>query len=139
LAFAASIAATNIPSSKFMKKSFSTLARFIAAGSRLIAVSKFVAAEVTRRMSACFPRIPPPHVGGYARIGILKSLLGSIAVSVAVGATTTRAANEERVEQLLGQMTLEEKIGQMTQVDSNALKDKSHIQKYAIGSVLSGG
>lgn len=36
-------------------------------------------------------------------------------------------------------MTLAEKIGQMTQVDTAALPDKSHIQKYALGSVLSGG
>ncbi len=46
---------------------------------------------------------------------------------------------ERRVEALLAQMTLDEKIGQMTQVDMNALKDKSDVQKYAIGSVLSGG
>ena len=44
-----------------------------------------------------------------------------------------------RVESLLSQMTLEEKIGQMTQVDMNALKDKADIQKYALGSMLSGG
>jgi beta-glucosidase len=36
-------------------------------------------------------------------------------------------------------MTLDEKIGQMTQVDMNALKDKGDIEKYAIGSMLSGG
>ena len=36
-------------------------------------------------------------------------------------------------------MTLEEKIGQMTQADSQALKDKADIQKYFLGSVLSGG
>jgi beta-glucosidase len=46
---------------------------------------------------------------------------------------------EGKVEAVLKQMTLAEKIGQMTQVDSNALKDKSHIQKYFLGSVLSGG
>ena len=46
---------------------------------------------------------------------------------------------EDRVEALLAQMTLAEKIGQMTQVDTEALKDKSHIQKYSLGSVLSGG
>src|SRR5215471_15072221 len=46
---------------------------------------------------------------------------------------------EDRVNTLLAQMTLEEKIGQMTQADSDALKDKSHIQKYFLGSVLSGG
>ena len=46
---------------------------------------------------------------------------------------------KERVRNLLEQMTLAEKIGQMTQVDSNALHDKADIQKYALGSVLSGG
>ena len=36
-------------------------------------------------------------------------------------------------------MTLDEKIGQMTQADMLALKDKSDVQKYFLGSVLSGG
>ena len=44
-----------------------------------------------------------------------------------------------RTEALLSQMTLDEKIGQMVQVDRNALKDKADIQKYFLGSVLSGG
>ena len=48
-------------------------------------------------------------------------------------------SSEARIEALLKQMTLAEKIGQMTQVDSAALADKSVIQKYALGSVLSGG
>jgi beta-glucosidase len=43
------------------------------------------------------------------------------------------------VQALLAQMTLEEKIGQMTQADSDALKDKSDVQTYFLGSVLSGG
>jgi beta-glucosidase len=46
---------------------------------------------------------------------------------------------EGKVEALLKEMTLDEKIGQMTQVDTDALEDKSHIQKYFLGSVLSGG
>ena len=46
---------------------------------------------------------------------------------------------EAQLDGLLSKMTLEEKIGQMVQVDSDALKDKSHIQKYLLGSVLSGG
>jgi beta-glucosidase len=59
---------------------------------------------------------------------------------MAASSTAQAAAHiEERVTALLTQMTLEEKIGQMTQADSDALKDKSHIQKYALGSVLSGG
>jgi beta-glucosidase len=46
---------------------------------------------------------------------------------------------DTKVESLLKAMTLDEKIGQMTQVDLTAIKDPSHIQKYFIGSVLSGG
>ncbi|MDD5139571.1 MAG: glycoside hydrolase family 3 N-terminal domain-containing protein [Verrucomicrobiales bacterium] len=46
---------------------------------------------------------------------------------------------DQRAEALLAQMTLDEKIGQMTQVDMNALHDKADVQKYALGSVLSGG
>ena len=40
---------------------------------------------------------------------------------------------------LLARMTLDEKIGQMVQVDSAALKDKGEVQKFCLGSVLSGG
>ncbi len=39
----------------------------------------------------------------------------------------------------MAQMTLDEKIGQMVQVDSGALKDKGDVAKYFLGSVLSGG
>jgi beta-glucosidase len=46
---------------------------------------------------------------------------------------------DQRADALLSRMTLEEKIGQMTQVDMNALKDKGDIQKYGFGSMLSGG
>jgi beta-glucosidase len=46
---------------------------------------------------------------------------------------------EDQVNALLAQMTLDEKIGQMVQVDSGALTDKSDVQKYFLGSVLSGG
>ena len=36
-------------------------------------------------------------------------------------------------------MTLEEKIGQMTQADNTALKNPEDVQKFFLGSVLSGG
>ena len=49
------------------------------------------------------------------------------------------AAIEAKIDSLLRTMTLDEKIGQMTEVDLGAIKDKSDIQKYFIGSVLSGG
>jgi beta-glucosidase len=49
-----------------------------------------------------------------------------------------------RVEDLLSRMTLEEKIGQMTQVENNSISPyylfpPSEIVKYFIGSILSGG
>jgi beta-glucosidase len=47
--------------------------------------------------------------------------------------------HDQKVEALLAQMTLDEKIGQMVQVDSAALKDKADVKKYFLGSVLSGG
>ena len=49
------------------------------------------------------------------------------------------SSHDKEVEALLAQMTLDEKIGQMVQVDCGALKDKSNVGKYFIGSVLSGG
>jgi beta-glucosidase len=45
---------------------------------------------------------------------------------------------EARIEDLLSRMTLEEKVGQMTQVEKNSVK-RGDIQKYYIGSILSGG
>src|ERR671924_938555 len=45
---------------------------------------------------------------------------------------------EKRIEDLLARMTLDEKIGQMTQVEKNSIKP-GDITKYYIGSILSGG
>ena len=45
---------------------------------------------------------------------------------------------ETRIEDLLKRMTLEEKIGQMTQVEKNSI-NPGDITKYYIGSILSGG
>jgi beta-glucosidase len=49
------------------------------------------------------------------------------------------ASYDPQVRQLLSKMTLEEKIGQMTQAEQNALKDQGDIEKYFLGSLLSGG
>ena len=49
------------------------------------------------------------------------------------------SSHDQQVEALLAQMTQDEKIGQMVQVDSSALKDPADVQKYLLGSVLSGG
>jgi beta-glucosidase len=46
---------------------------------------------------------------------------------------------DTRVKDLLGRMTLDEKIGQMVQADLNCVQDRADIQKYGFGSMLSGG
>lgn len=57
---------------------------------------------------------------------------------ISSGLATAIAAGDP-VDALLARMTLDEKIGQMTQVDLAALKDRSDVQKYFLGSVFSGG
>jgi len=46
---------------------------------------------------------------------------------------------DDQVKELLSQMTLEEKIGQMIQADQEHLRDPVDIEKYYLGSLLSGG
>ncbi|MGA2739344.1 MAG: glycoside hydrolase family 3 N-terminal domain-containing protein [Bryobacteraceae bacterium] len=46
---------------------------------------------------------------------------------------------DPRVDVVLEKMTLEEKVGQMTQPDQSFLKSDADIAKYYLGSVLSGG
>jgi len=58
--------------------------------------------------------------------------------SSAVIYTDPSRSIEARVEDLLKRMTLEEKIGQMTQVEKNSIQPRD-ITKYYIGSILSGG
>jgi beta-glucosidase len=46
---------------------------------------------------------------------------------------------DQQARQILAQMSLAEKIGQMTQPDKNYLKSPDDIINYSLGSVLSGG
>jgi hypothetical protein len=46
---------------------------------------------------------------------------------------------DPQVNEVLGQMTLEEKIGQMTQPDQQSLKSIDDIETFHLGSLLSGG
>jgi beta-glucosidase len=45
----------------------------------------------------------------------------------------------ERVTDLLSRMSLDDKLGQMTQVERNVLTEQSDLATYRIGSILSGG
>jgi beta-glucosidase len=53
--------------------------------------------------------------------------------------SSSSSAGEPDVEALLRDMTLDEKIGQMTQADRSYLRSESDIRGYFLGSVLSGG
>jgi beta-glucosidase len=76
--------------------------------------------------------------------GIASVLIRVIVLMVVIcAANSNRAAEtdlEKRVDALLAQMTLDEKIGQMVQVDMKAIgTNLADLQKYGIGSMLSGG
>jgi beta-glucosidase len=60
-------------------------------------------------------------------------------LAAAVACLPLCASPATDADALLARMTLEEKIGQMVQVDSAALKEKADVKKYFLGSVLSGG
>jgi beta-glucosidase len=49
------------------------------------------------------------------------------------------ASFDAQARELLGRMTLEEKVGQMTQPEQDALKELDDIRNYFVGSLLSGG
>jgi beta-glucosidase len=65
--------------------------------------------------------------------------LGLALTLVSTGVRAETVNFDTRVNDLLSQMSLDEKIGQMVQADMNAVKDLSDIQKYGFGSMLSGG
>ncbi|MGE5410136.1 MAG: hypothetical protein ACM3MI_04180, partial [Clostridiales bacterium] len=49
-----------------------------------------------------------------------------------------KSKDNKKVDALLSKMTLDEKIGQMLQVDSDALDSPEDVKTYCIGSILSG-
>jgi beta-glucosidase len=94
-----------------------------------------------QQQKRCFHFILSPQPGWFDSTLFNGSFPGIVLASfLAVAATAQEPSdNARRTESLLSQMTLDEKIGQMVQVDMNALKDKADIQKYFLGSMLSGG
>ncbi len=79
-------------------------------------------------------------------IGVLLFVLFTLATGLTLRSLSPAAAAQKpltsydpQVRELLGKMTLEEKLGQMTQAEQSALKDVDDIQNYYLGSVFSGG
>ena len=66
-------------------------------------------------------------------------LLSAAFLASAPPAPKKLSSFDPQAKALLAKMTLDEKIGQMTQPDQSFIKDLSDIETYAFGSVLSGG
>jgi beta-glucosidase len=60
-------------------------------------------------------------------------------VMQAAPASKPLADYDPEVDKLMSKMTLDDKIGQMTQVDQQFLKSIDDIDKYHLGSLLNGG
>ncbi len=72
---------------------------------------------------------------------IAASCLGMLLFSTKVDSAGPGklSSHDPQVKELLAKMTLDEKIGQMTQADQVYLKSADDIGKYFLGSVLNGG
>jgi beta-glucosidase len=76
------------------------------------------------------------HVSG----SVIGSLLIGFHLLTATSEPTRLSSYDPLVKELLSQMTLDEKIGQMTQPEQGpVLSNPGDMQRYFIGSVLSGG
>jgi len=74
------------------------------------------------------------------RVTILAAAgLITLLMALAQSAPKALSSFDPQVKTLLSRMTLEEKIGQMTQPEQDALKDPADLENLFIGSVLSGG
>jgi beta-glucosidase len=78
-------------------------------------------------------------------IAIILCFVSVVAILQAAGCAPLAAKGrplsfyDGQVKELLSKMTLEEKIGQMTQAEHGNLRDITDIEKYHLGSLLSGG
>jgi beta-glucosidase len=66
-------------------------------------------------------------------------LAGTVWLALAAATPTRFTAFDPQARALVERMTLEEKIGQMTQPDQENVRDLSDIENYFFGSILSGG
>ncbi|HMC59342.1 MAG TPA: glycoside hydrolase family 3 protein, partial [Candidatus Solibacter sp.] len=74
-----------------------------------------------------------------AAIAILITWFRPSGVTSAAPKLRALSSYDAQVKPILAQMTLEEKIGQMTQPEQSELKDQADIEKYFVGSLFSGG
>lgn len=70
---------------------------------------------------------------------IFKKTIKNVMILSYIALINCSNSDKDFINEFIEQMSLEEKIGQMTQVDYRYLQNKSDITKYFIGSILSGG
>jgi beta-glucosidase len=73
---------------------------------------------------------------------MIVSAVGSVALglaSLSPGASPRLSSYDPDARRIVSQMTLDEKIGQMTQAEQHQLVDDRDVETYFLGSVLSGG
>jgi beta-glucosidase len=73
------------------------------------------------------------------RLALVPGLIAAACLCWAASKPKPLSAHDPEAKALLARMTLDEKIGQMAQPDQSFLKDPADIEKYFLGSVLSGG
>ena len=72
-------------------------------------------------------------------VAIGTASLGCLFLAYAASKPKSLSSYDAQVKPLLAKMTLDEKIGQMTQAEQDALKDPADIENMSLGSLLSGG
>jgi beta-glucosidase len=80
----------------------------------------------------------PLRYASVLSVALLGAYLASWPASSAP-ATKPLSSFDPQAKALVAQMTLDEKIGQMTQPDQEFIKDSTDIEHYFLGSILSGG
>ncbi len=73
------------------------------------------------------------------RLALVPALIAAACLCWAAAKPKSLSSYDPQVKPLLAQMTLEEKIGQMTQPEQNELKDPADVENYFLGSLFSGG
>ena len=74
-----------------------------------------------------------------SRFALVPGLIAAACLSWAASQPKPLSSFDPEAKALLARMTLDEKVGQMTQPDQDFIKDTADIEKYFLGSVLSGG
>ena len=73
------------------------------------------------------------------RLALVPGLIAAACLCWAASKPRQLSSYDPEAKALLARMTLEEKIGQMTQPEQNELKDPADVENYFVGSLLSGG